>query len=108
MTRLSIALAAAALLLAACGDKSSPTSGNGVAPTVTSTGPLDVVGGVVRNPSITATFSEAMRASTLNMVSYELRSGGTLVPATVTYDGTTARRRACCRAPRSPRTPRTP
>ena len=90
MTRLSIALAAAALLLAACGDKSSPTSGNGVAPTVTSTGPLDVVGGVVRNPTITATFSEAMRPSTLNIVSYELRSGGTLVPATVTYDGATA------------------
>ena len=61
-----------------------------VAPTVLTTVPADAATGVSRNPSITATFSEAMAPATLNATTFTLRMGATPVAGTVTYAGTTA------------------
>lgn len=78
------------LFLAAC-RSDSPTNPNGdVAPTVMSTVPSSDASDVVRNTLITATFSEAMAAATLNSTTFVLRNGGTIIPAAVTYTGTTA------------------
>ena len=62
-------------------------------PTVTATSPASGVIGVSRTANITATFSEAMAAATINTGTVELRdASGTLVPAVMTYS--TANRRA--------------
>jgi hypothetical protein len=67
-----------------------------VSPEVTSTFPVNGASGVVTNPSVTATFSEAMDPLTLNPATFQLTQGatlalgGTLVQATIAYDGTTA------------------
>jgi methionine-rich copper-binding protein CopC len=59
-------------------------------PTVTSTAPASGATGVATNSAVTATFSEAMDATTISGGTFELRdSGGTLVTATVTYNATT-------------------
>ena len=59
-------------------------------PTVASTGPANGATGVPRNPSITATFSQAMAPATLNAATFVLKNGVTPVPGTVTSVGTTA------------------
>jgi hypothetical protein len=67
-----------------------------VSPEVTSTFPIDKATGVVTNPLVTATFSEAMDPLTLNPETFQLTQGktlalgGTLVGATIAYKGTTA------------------
>ena len=59
-------------------------------PTVIATSPLDGATGFVRTANITATFSEAMTASTINTTTFELRdSTNALVPAAVSYNATT-------------------
>ena len=89
MNRSMLLLASVGLLMAACSD--APTVPiAGAAPTVTATSPANLATGVARNPSVTATFSEAMTATTLNGTTFVLRSGATAVAAGVSYTGTTA------------------
>jgi hypothetical protein len=61
-----------------------------VNPRVTSTVPLANAKGVAPGANITATFSEAMDASTINDTTVKLFKAGTtnLIPAVVTYDAT--------------------
>jgi hypothetical protein len=58
-------------------------------PTVTSVSPLSGATGVSLATQVTATFSEAMNASTITSSTFELRNSGSLVAATVTYDSST-------------------
>jgi hypothetical protein len=60
------------------------------APTVTSTYPSNNATSVARNQTITVTFSEAMKSSSINTTSFTLMDGTTSVPGMVTYSGTTA------------------
>jgi WD40 repeat protein len=58
-------------------------------PTVTATTPTNGASGVSTNSTVTATFSEAIDPTTINGTTFELRDpANTLVPATVTYNGT--------------------
>lgn len=68
---------------------SNPTTQ--VAPQVTSRSPVDGATGVDAGTSVTATFANALDASSISSASFTLQttSGGTSVPATVTYDGAT-------------------
>ncbi|EIC28174.1 DUF4082 domain-containing protein [Methylomicrobium album] len=60
-------------------------------PTVTGQSPQPNATGVAANTAVTATFSEAMQASTIGTSTFELRNaGGNLVPAAVSYAGNTA------------------
>ena len=59
-------------------------------PTVTSTSPAAGATAIASSAVITATFSEAMNASTINVNTIQLRnSSNALVPATVTWDAAT-------------------
>jgi len=81
-------LVSASLLLAGCGGGSSG-NGNGTpppaAPTVTATTPATGATGVATTSTVTATFSEAMNASTITSSTFTLTQGGTAVTGTVTY-----------------------
>jgi hypothetical protein len=83
----TLLLASAVLLAAGCSSNSS--SAPNTAPSVLTTGPADAATGVPRNPSISATFSEPMNASTLNTTTFVVMNGATAVPGTVTYIGNT-------------------
>ncbi len=62
-----------------------------VAPTVVSVVPLAGATGVSISTKVTANFSEAMTASTINTTTVTLKApGGVLVPATVTYANNSA------------------
>lgn len=61
-----------------------------VPPTVTSTVPSDEATGVAYNSALTATFSEAMKVSTLNDASFTLKQGITVIDGTVDYVGVMA------------------
>ena len=68
------------------------TSGGGgdlTPPTVTGQSPASGATGVPTTTAVTATFSEAMNASTLTTSTVTLRTGSTTVPATVSYTPTT-------------------
>jgi hypothetical protein len=59
------------------------------APTVTGVTPQNGATGVGRNVNVTATFSEAMDATTINGNTVQLRNpSNTLIAATVTYNAT--------------------
>jgi hypothetical protein len=59
-------------------------------PTVTSVSPLSGATGVTTGTAVTATFSEAMSATTINASTFELRNASnSLVTATVTYSSAT-------------------
>ena len=59
-------------------------------PTVTGVTPANGAMGVATTTSVTATFSEAMTAATVNTNTFQLRnSGGTLITAAVAYNATT-------------------
>jgi hypothetical protein len=62
-----------------------------IAPTVSATTPLNLATGVARSTNVTATFSEAMTASTLNNTTVKVVKKGTTTPvgATVSYDAAT-------------------
>lgn len=94
MTRNAILLATVALLAVACNDD-NPTGtnppGTNAAPTVTSTSPAANATGSPRNVQVTATFSEAMDATTLNATTFLLKQGTTAIAGAVTYSGTTVR-----------------
>jgi hypothetical protein len=55
-------------------------------PIVLSTTPLGGATGVSTTAPITATFNEAMTASTINSTTFELRQGAALITATVSYN----------------------
>jgi len=59
-------------------------------PTVISTDPADLDTNVAVDKTITATFSEAMDASTINTTSFMLKQGTTPISGVVTYTGTVA------------------
>lgn len=89
-----ILLASVALLAAACnGDKTvAPITpvGDVTAPVVNSNGPSNASINVIRNPMVTATFSEAMMASTINAATFTVNDGVNPVSGVVSYAGTTA------------------
>jgi hypothetical protein len=59
-------------------------------PSVTAVSPASGATGIGVSTAVTATFSEAMDASTITTAAFELRdSGGGLFPATVTYNSST-------------------
>ncbi|HAF27869.1 MAG TPA: hypothetical protein DCG75_02375 [Bacteroidales bacterium] len=66
------------------------TTGSSVAPTVTLTDPVDLETSVPLNKVISATFSEAMNASTITSSSFILMLGSELVAGAVNYSGNTA------------------
>ncbi len=73
-------------------DMATGVSGDSNAPTVTAFTPAAGATGVPVATSVTATFSEAMAASTINSTTFVLRDpAGAAVPATVTYDDTNAK-----------------
>jgi Bacterial Ig-like domain len=75
-------------VIAACGGGGGGGGGGDTtAPTVSSVSPANNATGVALNSTITATFSEAMTASTLNATTFTLNNGATCA---VTYTGTTA------------------
>jgi hypothetical protein len=57
-----------------------------VPPELVSTVPANAATGVPLNQAVSATFSEAMNPLTLTTATFQLTKGGTLVPATITYD----------------------
>jgi hypothetical protein len=80
--------------LSACGGQvvdfdGVPDAGPGVAPTVTSTVPLNAANGVALNPSISATFSKVMDSATLSTTTFTVNQGATNVPGAVTVNGAT-------------------
>jgi O-glycosyl hydrolase len=71
-------------------DTWSFTTATGPAPTVTAVTPGNGSTGLVANTTITATFSEAMKASTITASTFTLTpQGGAPVSATVSYNATT-------------------
>ena len=60
-----------------------------LAPTVSSTDPLNNATNVARNKVVALTFSEAMNSSTINATTFTLKQGTTAVSGTVAYSGTT-------------------
>jgi hypothetical protein len=60
------------------------------APRVISTDPANAATAVVLNKIITATFSEVMDPSTINLLTFLVKQGTTTVLGSVTYSGTTA------------------
>lgn len=72
------------------GSGSSSSSQDTTPPTVSSTQPADGATEVALDAAITATFSEAMTASTLAASSFTVKASGTAVGGTVDYTGTTA------------------
>ena len=58
-----------------------------VAPTVTSTDPLNNATGVNLNKTVTATFSVPMNPLTINTTTFTLKQGTTVIPGVVTYTG---------------------
>src|SRR5262249_31060656 len=59
------------------------------APTIVGQTPAPGTTGVATSTAVTATFSEAMNAATIDGTSFELRNGATLMAATVTYNAST-------------------
>ena len=61
-----------------------------VAPTVTSTAPVNLAPTVPVNSALTATFSEAMNPATITTSTFTLKNGLTSITGTVSYVGVTA------------------
>jgi hypothetical protein len=72
-------------------DRTSPI--DTTSPGVTGTSPANNATGVLRGANLTATFSEAMQASTINTTTFRLRKSGTTtnVAAALSYDPATKR-----------------
>lgn len=67
-----------------------PVTPPGTAPTVAATSPANAATGVAVNSSVTATFSEAMTASTITTSTFTVKQGTTAVTGVVTYAGVVA------------------
>ena len=76
-------------LLAACGG-GSDSPGDTTAPTVTATIPLNGASGVGVHTTLSATFSEALNATSVGDTSFTLMHGASSVAGTISYSGTTA------------------
>jgi hypothetical protein len=77
--------------LSACGGRivdfpEAPGGGTGVAPTVTSTLPVDGATGVPLGASVSATFSKVMDPATLTATTFTVKQGTTSVSGAVTVD----------------------
>ncbi|MDO8291827.1 MAG: ice-binding family protein [Gallionella sp.] len=72
------------------GDGSGAGLADTTAPTISSTAPANTATAIALNANITATFSEAMDAATINTVTFTLTQGGAPVAGAVTYVGTSA------------------
>lgn len=66
------------------------TTGTIVAPTVTSTDPINGTTGVSLNKTITANFSMVMDPLTINTTTFTVKQGNTPITGTVTYTASTA------------------
>lgn len=66
------------------------SSSDAIAPTVTSTAPVNHASGVLIGTNLSATFSEAMNPLTITTMNFVLRLGASVVAGTVTYSGVTA------------------
>ncbi len=66
------------------------TTGTLTAPVVISTDPINNATGVALNKTITASFSTAMDALTINAANFELKQGTNVIAGSVSYAGTTA------------------
>jgi hypothetical protein len=79
-----------AFFAADAGSYTATYSVDGTAPTVTNRSPAPGATGVALTAPVTATFSEAMTASTLNTTTFRLRDpANAVVAATVSYDAAT-------------------
>ncbi|HYQ91373.1 MAG TPA: Ig-like domain-containing protein, partial [Candidatus Competibacteraceae bacterium] len=81
-----------AFFSAAAGSYAANYAVDSTAPTVTATSPTNGATGVSLGAKVTATFSEAMDATTITASAFELRGpapNNTLVPATVSYNAST-------------------
>ena len=83
----SIIMILAILPVLACAPTATPA---GTIPMVISTNPANGAQNVVGHTLVTATFNEAMNASTLNTTTFTLVQGSTPVSGKVTYAGTKA------------------
>lgn len=90
MNRTTMLLATAVLVSAACGKDDPIADPITTVPSVTSIGPKSAATNVIRNASVTATFSETMALATINGTTFTLKAGAAAVPAAVSYAGTTA------------------
>lgn len=83
-----------AVLMSGCNpdDDHGPAAGarDTAPPSVVSTIPTAGATGVALNRNLTATFNEAMDATTITIATFTLTQGGTTVPGVVTYVGTVA------------------
>jgi hypothetical protein len=86
----TILLAAMLSTLFLAGCKKDAKNDPGPAPTVSTTTPGNNATAVPRNNSITISFSAAMDPATINSSTVIVTKGSTVIPGTVTYDGTTA------------------
>jgi hypothetical protein len=77
-------------LLSACGGGGGGGATDAGAPTVTATSPASGATGVLVSVPVTATFSEALNASSVGDTSFTLSNGASNVTGTISYDGTTA------------------
>lgn len=66
------------------------TARDDLSPLISLTDPLNDVGGIPRNKSITIQFSEAMEPTTVNSFTFILKQGEDLIPGSVSSSGTTA------------------
>ncbi|RYJ52011.1 DUF3494 domain-containing protein [Flavobacterium petrolei] len=66
------------------------TTGSLIAPTVSSTDPINMSTGISLNKSITANFSMIMDPLTINGTTFTLRQGTTTITGALSYSGTTA------------------
>ncbi len=71
-------------------DSGIPDAGDRTAPTVISTIPITGAMGVSAGTTVNATFSEAMKVSTLDMTTFTLKQGVTSISGLVSYAGVTA------------------
>jgi hypothetical protein len=79
--------------VAGCGGSSSGGGGgsaDATPPTVNSTLPTNSATGFALNSAITATFSEAMKSSTITTATFSLKQGATSIPGAVSYVGNIA------------------
>lgn len=81
------ALALMVFFLFACGGSGIPDT---IPPTIASTSPVAGASTVAVDALLSATFSEAMSASTISATTFTLNNGSANVAGTVTYTGTTA------------------
>ncbi|HEY6763572.1 MAG TPA: Ig-like domain-containing protein, partial [Candidatus Sulfotelmatobacter sp.] len=79
-----------ATFFAGCGGKEADNTQDTNPPFVSLTTPLQGAGGVILNPLISATFSKAVNASTINTATFTVASAGDQLTGTVALTGNTA------------------